>query len=299
MDHSEKEKKDPLEENAVSYGGYSTRHDFEKLSAPKKGRTFAIGVAGAAILCLLVLASLGIFALVSGKLLPKAENEGEAAGSIRVPTQSELLVTDRTPTECLENVEPSMLTLEVKGADGTSRFSSGFIISVDGYAVCDPSLLPENGISLGLTAHFADGFSSDVRYIGKNENCGVALIKLTSDMDYTPISAGNFDFVKRGETLLVAGAEYAKTFYGTAVSGMVASVGKTVQASEKSEAFSVPVAFLDVPPNASLYGAPVLNESGLVVGFCTDAVTSDFGDLAAVIPINAVYTIINDILANS
>lgn len=299
MDHSEKEKTDRQEENTASYGGYSTRHDYEKLSAPKKGHTFAVGLAGSAILCLLVLAALGIFALVSGKLLPKVESEGESTGSIRVPTKSELLLSDRTPTECLEVLEPSMLTLEVIGADGVSRFGSGFVISVDGYAVCSPSILPESGISLNMTAHFASGFSSGAHYVGKNEHCGVALLRLTSDIDYTPVSAGNFDFVKRGETLMIAGSVYAKNFYGTAVSGMVASVGKTVQAGEQSESLSVPVAYLDVPPNASLYGAPVLNESGLTVGFCTNAVTSEFGSLAAVIPINAVYTIINDILANS
>jgi len=299
MDHPENKTNQRPEDAAASYGGYSTRHDYERLRSPKKGRTFAIGMAGAAILCLLVLAALGIFALVSGKLLPKTEKGNEAAGSIRVPTQSELLVADRTPTECLEDLEPSVTTLEVMGADGKSRFGSGFVISVDGYAVCSSSLFSESDIFMKLTAHFSDGLSSDAHYMGKNETCGVALLKLTADLDYTPVSAGNFDFVKRGETLLVAGSVYAKSFYGTAVSGMVASVGKTVQASEKNETLSVPVAFLDVSPNASLYGAPVLNESGLVVGFCTHGVNCDFGPLTAVIPINAVYTVINDILANS
>ena len=127
----------------------------------------------------------------------------------------------------------------------------------------------------------------------------MALLKLTADLDYTPISAGNFDFVKRGESLLVAGSVLAKNFYGTAVSGMVASVGETLQAGKGDETFSVPVAYLDVLANESLFGAPAMNEKGQVVGFCTAAAKSAFGDFAAVIPINAVYTIINDILANS
>ncbi|MBR4288218.1 MAG: trypsin-like peptidase domain-containing protein [Clostridia bacterium] len=299
MDSSEKKKIDPSEENAASYGGYSTRHDYERLSRPKKGHTFAVGAAGAAILCLLVLSALGIFALVSGKLLPKSEAESESLGSIRVPTRSELLEANRTPTECLDELEPSMLTLEVKTSDGKSRFGSGFVISVDGYAVCSTFLLPENGIPLGMTAHFTGGLTADVHYIGKNEKCGVALLKINSDMEFSPVNAGNFDFVKRGETLLIAGSVYTKFFYGTAVSGMVASVGETIQAGTKEESLSVPLAYLDITPNDSLYGAPVLNESGLVVGFCTNAVKSSFGELAAVIPINAVYTVINDILANS
>ena len=297
---TEKEKQMQEEaETAVSYGGYSTRHDYEKTVMPKKGRTFAIGAAGAAILCLLVFAAFGVFALVSGDLFGSTQGAGEELGAIRVPTQSELLASDRTPSECLESVEPSMLTLEVKSSDGSSRFLSGFVVSVDGYAVCSAAGLPKGGVSLGMTAHFDGGISSDAYFVGASEKCGVALLKLTADLDYTPISAGNFDFVKRGETLLIAGAVYAKSYYGTAVSGMVASVGETLQAGRGDDAFSVPVAYLDVLTNDSLYGAPVLNESGQVVGFCTAAAQSEFGDFAAVIPINAVYTIINDILANS
>lgn len=299
MNQSEKQTNETVEENVASYGGYSTRHDYESLKRPKKGRTFIIGMMGAAILCLLVLSSVGIFALVTGKLLPKTEGDSESLDSIRVPTRSELLNANRTPTELLEEIEPSMITVEIKLSNGTSRFGSGFMISVDGYAVCSPSLFPENEKLLRLSIHFSNGSTVEAHYIGKNENCGVALLELNSETNYTPVSAGNFDFVKRGETLLIAGAEYTKSFYGTVVSGMVASVGKTVQAGEEDTKLSFPVAFLDVSPNASLYGAPVINESGLVVGFCTHAIKSDFGFLAAVIPINAVYTMINDILANS
>lgn len=298
MDHSEKNNRDNEKENAVGYGGYSTRHDYERLNGPKKGRTFAVGVAGAAILCLLVLAALGVFALTSGKLFPKTETEGEQAGTIRVPTQSELQENARTPMECLELLESSLITLEVKGADGESRFGSAFLVSVDGYAVCSPTLFPSNGLSLGVTAYFSTGHSMDVRYVGKSAECGIALVKLTAETEFNPVSAGNFDFVKRGQTLLVAGSVYSKFYYGTAVSGMVSSVGKTVQAGQ-NEAFSVPVAYLDVLTNPSLYGAPVLNDSGLVVGFCTGAIKNEFGDYVAIIPINAVYTIVNDILANS
>lgn len=300
MEYPEKPKQDETtEENAASWGGYSTRHELELARGPKKGRIFAIGVAGAAILCLVAFAALGIFALASGQIFRDPGEEGGSAGAIRVPTQSELLEAYRTATERLDKLAPSMLTLEVKDANGVSRFGSGFVLSVDGYAVCSPSILPENGISPGMTAHFGGGISSEARLVGVSKECGVALLRLTAELDYTPVSAGNFDFVKRGETLLVAGSVYAKSFYGTAVSGMVASVGETVQAGKGGDSFSVPVAYLDVSTNASLWGAPVINESGLVVGFCTDAVKSSFGDLAAVIPINAVYTLTNDILANS
>lgn len=301
MDYPEKETSETKLETVISRGGYQTRHEMDRARGPKKGRTFAIGAAGAAILCVVVFAAIGVFALASGMLFRDGDGtgEGSGAGAIRVPTQSELLGSNRTPAECLDILDQSLLTLEIRRADGTSDFGTGFVISVDGYAVCSASLFEENVIPLGLTAHFDGGLSAEARFVGSSPDCGVALVKLGGEMEFVPVSAGNFDFVKRGETLLVAGAVYGKRFFGTAVEGMVASVGETVQAGKGESRFSVTVAYLDTATNPSLWGAPVTNDSGLVVGFCTGAVKNSFGDYAAIIPINAVYTLTNDILANS
>ena len=51
-------------------------------------------------------------------------------------------------------------------------------------------------------------------------------------------------------------------------------------------------------PPASLWGAPCIDEAGNTVGICTDAIESPYGSLTAVVSINAVYTLVNEMLGS-
>ena len=102
--------------------------------------------------------------------------------------------------------------------------------------------------------------------------------------------------MKRGETLYAVGAHSNKQFYGTVAKGIVASKGPSVKTEEGGDTLNVAMFYLDTDPNPTLYGAPVVDEYGYVVGFATDAVKPQYEGKLAVVPMNIVYTVVNDIL---
>lgn len=276
------------------FGGYSTRHEYER-SRTRESVWIRAGKI-ALILTLVALAVVGTVSLIRGDFLPDDETVAPGNGSIKVPTRSELSELERPLEEAIASLQGSLLTLEVELADGTYRWGTGFLVSDDGYAVCasrlfsQPELLktPHN-----FTAYIEGGFSASVELKGTEPELGIALLHLETGLTYTPVSVKNSAFVERGEKLVAVGAHKAKRFYGTVVEGLVASVGPAVKVGEGS----VNVLYLDLTPDSTLYGAPVIDQSGAVAGFCTDAIEPLYGLYTAVVPINTVYTVINDMLS--
>ena len=178
--------------------------------------------------------------------------------------------------------------------DGTVRYGTGFIIAEEGYVLCSSNLVQEN------TAFriYQESFGYNAALAGVQKELGLALLKLDGAYGLTYVSAGNFTFVERGETLTAVGAVYGKEFLGTALSGNVAALDTVIRTGKGNLPISVPVAYLSVPPNASLWGAPCIDEAGNTVGICTDAIESPYGSLTAVVSINAVYTLVNEMLGS-
>ena len=270
------------------YGGYSARHEYEK--GRKKKRPLFAALQIAVLALLLVFSCLGIIALIRGDFVPKVD-ESDSGGTIKVPTQSELAETARPLKEIVSQVELSLITVEVQGADGTLRHGTGFFVSEDGYAVCSSYLVSGGG---DVTAYTSDGISVSAELKGIDETIGVALLRLPQEYQYTPIPVENSFFVERGKTLNAVSAHKPKVFYGTVAQGVVGSVGPAVQVGK--DGIYSNIIYLDIDMNKTLQGAVVVDESGAAVGFLTVALPTLHGNLVPVVPINIVYTVINDLL---
>ena len=129
---------------------------------------------------------------------------------------------------------------------------------------------------------------------GLDKELGIALIRLPEEYQYVPIPVENSFFVERGKTLSAVTAHKPRVFYGSVAQGVVGSVGPAVQVGK--EAIFSNIIYLDIDMNKTLQGAVVVDESVAAVGFLTAGLPSLHGTLAPVIPINIVYTVINDFL---
>ena len=270
------------------YGGYSARHEYEK--GRKKKKPFLTALQIFLLVILLVFSVLGIISLIRGDFVSKVD-ESDSGGTIKVPTQSELAETARPLEDILSQVELSLITVEVQGADGTLRHGTGFFVSEDGYAVCSSYLVAGGG---EVTAYTSEGISLSAELKGMDETLGIALLRFPPEYQYTPIPIENSFFVERGRTLNAVSAHRPKVFYGTVAQGIVGSVGPAVQVG-KDGIFSN-IIYLDIDMNKTLQGAVVVDESGAAVGFLTVALPTLHGNLVPVVPINIVYTVINDLL---
>lgn len=278
------------------YGGYSSRQQYE--NRKEKGLWWKRLLLGVLLLVLLSFAAVGVFALVQGDVLrpAPASDEGDDT-TIKVPTQNELNQMVREPEKVLEDLDASLITVEAVLEDGTSRMGSGFLVSEEGYAVCSTYLFSGGAKIKEIRATAVEGITYTVQQEGVVEDMGLALIRLDSSLGYTPVSVGNFSFVKRGETYYAA-ASSTRDFAGTALSGIVASTGTTIKVKQDGNSTSVPVLFLDMTPNESIWGAPVVDLTGRVIGFCSHTAPSPYGDLVGVVSIHAVYTAVNEMLGD-
>ena len=287
----EENSSDPSQGKVSGYGGYSTRHEYEKGREKKKPVWAAAQII--LLVILLVFSCLGVISLIRGDYVPKVQ-DGDSAGTIKVPTQSELAESARPLEDILSQVELSLITVEAHNADGTLRHGTGFFVSEDGYAVCSSYLVTGD---CEITAYTSEGISVSAELKGMDEELGIALIRLPQEYQYTPIPVENSFFVERGKTLNAVAAHRPKVFYGTVAQGVVGSVGPAIQVGK--EGLHSNIIYLDIDMNKTLQGAVVVDESGAAVGFLTVALPSLHGNLVPVIPINIVYTVINDFLIQS
>ena len=96
-------------------GGYSARFSYEK----QKNRSRSIVKTAAAVVLFLILAVfsvLGVVALAKGAFIP--ENEGSGT-SIMVPTQNQLALAARGPSDMIRDLAPCQLVVEAVYADGS------------------------------------------------------------------------------------------------------------------------------------------------------------------------------------
>lgn len=289
LKHPDEPKAEHSEGKISGYGGYSARHEYEQ-SRIRKNPVLAV-LQGLLLAVLLLFSALGVFSLIRGDFVPTISG-GDSTGTIKVPTQAELSDSPQDMDAVLSEVERSLITIEVRDAEGGVNYGSGFLVSDDGYAVCSSFLVM--GENLDIVAYTADGVTATAELKGMDESLGIALIRLPHEYQYTPISAENSFFVERGKKLYAVAAHKPKVFYGTVAEGIVGSVGPAVKVGK--EDVYANVIYLDIEMNKTLSGTAVVDENGATVGFMTGALPMLHGTLSPMIPINVVYTVINDFL---
>ena len=303
---------DQSKRKRYSFGGYAARESYERAREERKTVRSALVTAGIIVLFLAVstLAVFGVISLARGDFFVSNDSdEFNHNGSITVPNQSQLSQRDRGTAEMLEDLSSSQCVVEVTLSDGTVRKGSGFVISADGYAVCSAGLFcleeetetiedgPEEPVQRTVTSivtYTGESVYNVAILVDKDDSLGLALILMENKIEFSSVSNNTSAVLSRGEAVYVVGSTYQKEYQGTIATGVAASVNATAKTDDKRE---VSVFYIDCVPNESLYGAPVMNSRGNVVGFCTDAIDCPWSNMTVAIPISFVYAVVNEMLA--
>lgn len=303
---------DPSKRKRYSFGGYAARESYERKREERKKVRSALATVGIVVLFLAVsaLAVFGVVALARGDFSVSNDSDGvNHNGSITVPNQSQLNQRDRGIAEMLEDLSRSQCVVEVTLSDGTVRKGSGFVISDDGYAVCSAGLFsleeetettedepeePEERTVTSIVTYTEESTYDVAILVDKEDSLGLALVLMENKIKYSSVSNNTSAVLSRGEEVYVVGSTYQKEYQGTIVSGVASFVNATAKTDDERE---VSVFYIDCVPNESLFGAPVMNSQGNVVGFCTDAVDCPWSNMTAAIPISFVYAFVNEMLA--
>jgi len=158
---------------------------------------------------------------------------------------------------------------------------SGFIIDKEGYIVTNNHVV-ENADQIKVK--LADEKEFDAELVGRDPKTDLALIKISSNTDLSPIRMGNSDKANVGNWVVAIGSPFG--LEQTVTAGIVSAKGRIIGFGPYEDFIQT-----DASINPGNSGGPLINMQGEVVGINTAIVASGQG-IGFAIPINMAKDII-------
>lgn len=182
------------------------------------------------------------------------------------------------------------------GQSGSSSVSgSGLVLSENGYILTNYHVI-ENAYEQGTVIKVIvfDGTEYIADVVGVETDSDLAVLKIGAN-GLTPACLGNSDEMRVGQTVYAVGNPLGELTY-TMTSGIVSALDRNITTDIN---VTVNMFQIDAAVNNGNSGGPVYNAYGQVIGIVT-AKFSENGmeGLGFAIPINDVYTIANELIAN-
>src|SRR6202030_1458000 len=171
---------------------------------------------------------------------------------------------------------------------------SGFIIDKRGYILTNFHVVQE---AQSIEVVLGDQSRYPAKFIGADQRNDVALLKIEpngKNLDTLPL--GDSNSLQVGQKVLAIGNPFG--FQSTLTTGVVSSLGRTVQTSEST--FIDEAIQTDASINRGNSGGPLLNSHGEVIGI-NSAIYAPTGTTAGIgfaIPINTAKRVANDLITN-
>ncbi|MBL8642293.1 MAG: DegQ family serine endoprotease [Rhodospirillaceae bacterium] len=140
-----------------------------------------------------------------------------------------------------------------------TSLGSGFIIDKAGFIVTNNHVV-ENADKISVTLH--DDTVLDAKLVGRDEKTDIALLKITTTRELTPVPWGNSDKVRVGDWVLAIGNPFG--LGGTVTSGIISARARDISAGQYDDFFQT-----DAAINKGNSGGPLFNMDGEVVGINT------------------------------
>jgi serine protease Do len=231
------------------------------------------------------------FADLTEKLLPAVVNISTTQTVQRRGGELE----DIDPTEPLEEWFKEFERRQQEDDDAPQKpkkrrqtsLGSGFIIDKAGFIVTNNHVV-ENADKISVTLY--DDTVLDAKLIGRDEKTDIALLKVTTTRELTPVPWGNSDKVRVGDWVLAIGNPFG--LGGTVTSGIISARARDISAGQYDDFFQT-----DAAINRGNSGGPLFNMDGEVVGINT-AIFSPSGASVGVgfaAAANLVKPVLNDI----
>jgi S1-C subfamily serine protease len=169
---------------------------------------------------------------------------------------------------------------------------SGFVIDIDGHILTNYHVV-QGAETIEVT--LGDQSRYKAKFIGADPRNDIALIQIDSrGRKLTPLPLGDSRNLLVGQRVLAIGNPFG--FQSTLTTGVVSSLGRTVQTSDTT--FIDEAIQTDAAINRGNSGGPLLNSHGDVIGI-NSAIFSPSGTAAGIgfaIPINTARRVANDLI---
>ena len=169
---------------------------------------------------------------------------------------------------------------------------SGFVIDIDGHILTNYHVV-QGAETIEVT--LGDQSRYKAKFIGADPRNDIALIQIDSrGCKLTPLPLGDSRNLLVGQRVLAIGNPFG--FQSTLTTGVVSSLGRTVQTSDTT--FIDEAIQTDAAINRGNSGGPLLNSHGDVIGI-NSAIFSPSGTAAGIgfaIPINTARRVANDLI---
>ena len=137
---------------------------------------------------------------------------------------------------------------------------SGFVLTSDGYIVTNQHVVEgANAVQVS----FGDGTLVDAALIGADVQTDVAVLKIETDMELTPLVLGDSDSLRVGEFVLAIGNPISsEELYGSVTFGIISAKARQINI----DGFVNEYVQTDAAVNPGNSGGPLINMKGEVIG---------------------------------
>jgi S1-C subfamily serine protease len=235
-----------------------------------------------------------------GRQIPPAVDSVRATGATAVSDATGLDATESENVRIYREAAPAVANIVTRTVEYDFFFNpvpvegagSGFVIDNDGHILTNYHVV-QGAQTIEVT--LGDQSRYKAKYIGADTSNDIALIQIDmKGRKLTPLPLGDSRTLQVGQRVLAIGNPFG--FQSTLTTGVVSSLGRTVQTDENTlidEAIQT-----DAAINRGNSGGPLMNSRGEVIGI-NSAIYSPSGTAAGIgfaIPINTARRVAEDLI---
>ena len=239
---------------------------------------------------------------VGGIYLWKTAAPAAAAAMAQPQPPTRLAEMDREFTSLVENVLPSVVSINAIPADAIDPranllrsllgagpgktqpdLGSGSIVSKDGFIVTNVHVIENAG---AVEVHLNDGRTLPAKFVGADRIADVAVLKIDGG-DLQPLAFGDSDDVRTGQMVIAVGNPFG--LQETVTKGIISGKGRRMMSEAANEFFQT-----DAPINPGNSGGPLVDLNGRIIGV-NNAVVQNTDGIGFAIPSNTVRRIYENI----